>query len=124
GPEPVDEWSHVPARGPAVVRWRAEVEQQVLRACSQELRVAVIRPGFVYGEGAGVLAGLFAAVARTGKSGIPGDGENHWSVVHCGDLAHLYALVIEAQGTGLFHGVDSNPLPLKELLAGVGKTTS
>lgn len=102
GPVPAAE--DAPTDGaPPLVAWRVPRERQVVEAASPDLATAVIRPGMVYGGKNGMFATFFATAERNGAASFVGDGANHWSPVHLGDVARLYRLVVERPGRGIFH---------------------
>ncbi|MGW7483521.1 NAD-dependent epimerase/dehydratase family protein [Nonomuraea muscovyensis] len=99
-----------------IVAWRAEAERRVLDAGGQ-----VVRPGMVYGEGGGLVAGLLAAKAAERGAGVYiGEPGVRWPVVHVADLAALYLLVAlhAAPGT-VWHGM-SETVRLDEVAAALG----
>ncbi|SEF90825.1 Nucleoside-diphosphate-sugar epimerase [Nonomuraea solani] len=84
------------------VAWRAEVERRVLAAGGQ-----VLRPGMVYGDGGGLVPGLFARKAAESGTGVYiGEPGVRWPVVHRADLTGLYLAAI-GHGTpgAIWHGV-------------------
>lgn len=112
GGEAADE--SAPIDRPAeVVAWRPAVEHRVLEAGKDGVGTAVIRPGVVYGGHGGLTRKLFESAEEEGAAAYVGTGENHWSMVHRGDLARLYRMVVEAGGTGVFHGVDGHPVKVQ-----------
>ena len=94
-----------------LVAWRPAHEERVLGIPGEgsDLTGTVIRPGMVYGGGAGLVTPMFASVAEEGAARFVGDGENRWSMVHRNDLAILYLRVVEERASGIFHGVDGSP---------------
>jgi nucleoside-diphosphate-sugar epimerase len=92
-----------------LVAWRLPVEKDVLQAPS--IRGAVIRPGIVYGGGAGIPAMFVASARRDQKVAIPGDGKNRWPVVHVDDLGELYALVLEKGAPGAIYNGSTEEIP-------------
>jgi nucleoside-diphosphate-sugar epimerase len=88
------------------VSWRPDHEQLVLESTNDRLRGIVVRPGVVYGGGAGLVADLFKS-ASNGLVRVVGDGNNHWPLVYDRDLADLYArLVGREDAFGIFHAND------------------
>jgi nucleoside-diphosphate-sugar epimerase len=81
-----------------IVAWRADLERMVLGTAG--IRSIVIRPGIVYGHGGGLPAMVVASARRDGHVHMPGDGTNHWSVVHIDDLADLYVRAVERAPAG------------------------
>ncbi|TMS00621.1 NAD-dependent epimerase/dehydratase family protein [Nonomuraea basaltis] len=100
GGGPVDEDS-APDPHP-IVAWRAEAERRVLAAGGQ-----VIRPGMVYGNGAGIVPGLLARKAAERGTGLYiGEPGVRWPVVHVEDLAGLYLAVAGRAAPGtVWHGM-------------------
>lgn len=114
GSTPADETA--PTRRPAgPVAWRPRHEEIVLDAAGDGLTTAVVRPGLVYGGGGGLLAPLFRTAAAEGAAIYPGDGEQHWSLVHREDLGRLYLRIGEEAAGGVFHGVDDMPVEAREV---------
>lgn len=99
----------------AASAWRPPHVRRVLEAASEQLATAVIRPGMVYGEKRGLVNQFFAAAQKEGTASFPGDGQNHWALVHRDDLADLYRLVVEKRARGIFHGVDGAAPTLAEV---------
>ena len=87
-PEPAFE--DAPVNPIALASFRPEHERLVLDAAGPRLRTAVVRPGVVYGAGAGMVGDIFKAAAN-GLVRVVGDGNNHWPAVYDRDLADLYA---------------------------------
>ena len=91
---------------PAIAAWmrqRIATEQTVLAAANRNIRAIVLRPGLVYGRGAGPLAGLRDAVAAQRAAFTLGDGENAWSMLHIDDLADLYLLTLNKAPFGALY---------------------
>jgi len=103
-PEPAAE--DAPINPVAHVAWRPDHEQLVLDSNSDRLRTIVVRPGVVYGGGAGLVADLFKS-ASNGLVRVVGDGNNHWPLIYDRDLADLYArLVGREDAAGVYHAND------------------
>lgn len=95
---------------------RAEAERRVLEAGGGELACAVIRPGMVYGGGAGgSVSELFRGAVEEGAAAYVGGGGNRWSLVHRDDAAELYRMLVERRAGGIFHVVDGHPLTVREV---------
>lgn len=130
GPRPADETSVLDPT--PLVAWRPAVERLVLDAAAQGVRSIVIRPGDVYGRGAGMIADMVAQGRDKGVVRYVGDGENHWPVIHVDDLARLYVLALEKAPAGtILHATVGPSVKLKDIAeaasraAGVaGKTAS
>jgi nucleoside-diphosphate-sugar epimerase len=93
-------------RAGAAVAWRCDHERRVLDATTDRIATAVVRPGIVYGEKRGLVAPWFETAIREGRAAFVGTGDQRWPLVHRGDLAELYRLVVEQRARGIFHGVD------------------
>ena len=98
-----DETPFTPGPGRAA---RVAVNQRVLAAAGEGVRVAVVSPSLIYGPGRGahresVQVPRLVALAR--KSGVArhvGRGENLWSNVHIDDLVDLYLRVLQNAPAG------------------------
>ncbi len=92
------------------VSWRPLVEQKALQNGA-----IVIRPAHVYGYQKGLIGMIFDAAAK-GNLEISGNGENHWSLVHLEDLAHLYRLAVE-KGLKkiILNGSEKKSIKIKDL---------
>jgi nucleoside-diphosphate-sugar epimerase len=96
-----------PLRPTPLVAWRPEHEalvQQLSR--NGAIRVAIVRPGIVYGGARGIISDLLKD-ARNGLVRVVGDGRNHWPCVYDRDLADLYVRLVANPGaSGIFHAND------------------
>lgn len=81
-------------------RWRAAHEEVALDLVDHEVNVVIFRPGIVYGEWRGILGAMFAEARERGTVTWPGDGSQHWPLVHRDDVAEAYALAIERAEDG------------------------
>lgn len=99
--------------------WRLGVERDVVAAAHADLHTAVLRLGMVYGgRGGGTLVDLFEAAARAKVLPyLAAACRNRWSLIHLGDLASLYASVLEQGGRGVFHAVDDHPITAEAVVA-------
>ena len=102
-----------------LVEWRPSHEQMVLSASTDALRTAVVRPGLVYGGGAGIVGDLFR-MATNGLVRVIGDGNNRWPLVYDRDLADLYVR-IAANGTasGVFNANDEGDERVNDIVAAI-----
>lgn len=87
---------------------------------SNDVEGIVVHPAMVYGgEG-----GVFRRFARDAKSGfvrIVGDEAVRWPLVHCDDLAKLYALALEgAPGRSSYIGASVDGMPVGRLARAFG----
>jgi nucleoside-diphosphate-sugar epimerase len=83
-----------------IVRWRESHEELALDLARLEVATVVLRPTIVYGGSRGILGGLFAEARDQRTVTIPGDGSQHWGLVHLDDLADAYALALEHASGG------------------------
>jgi len=72
---------------------RPGVEQMLLNAPG--VRGMVIRPGNVYGKREGMLNDWLSDAYHNTEIIVPGDGANHWPMVHVDDLGQGYLLAAE-----------------------------
>ncbi len=72
---------------------RPAVEQMVLNA--PHVRGIVIRPGNVYGKREGMLNEWLMDAYNNSEIIVPGNGTNHWPMVHVDDLGQGYLLAVE-----------------------------
>jgi nucleoside-diphosphate-sugar epimerase len=98
-----------------IVAWRPSHERRVLGAAAHRLRTIVIRPGMVYGDDGGIVAGMVEQ-GRTGSVTVVGDGTNRWSCVRVDALAELYVLALErAERGSVYNAVRGAPVPYVEI---------
>lgn len=108
----------------ALVAWRPSHERKVQDAQKHKLRTIVIRPGLVYGGGAG-LAGMMREQAKSRQLAIVGNGDNHWATVHLGALAELYAFAIEeAPSDSIYNAVNDDSPTYGEIARAVNRTVT
>jgi nucleoside-diphosphate-sugar epimerase len=77
--------------------WMVPHLERVL--ASSEVQGLVVHPAMVYGGEGGVFR-RFAREASNGAARLVGSSAVHWPLVHCDDLASLYALVVEKAPAG------------------------
>jgi nucleoside-diphosphate-sugar epimerase len=104
-----------PLAAPAYVRWRPAHENRALDLADHEVHVAVLRPGMVYGGRRGTFGDWFDEAAERGTITYPGDGEQHWGMVHRDDVAEAYALALEAAEGGRYLLVDETRFTVRDL---------
>jgi len=80
---------------PALVAWKAPIEQRVLDA--QGIRGVVIVSSVAYGDGGGGIPGVLlgSPADKAGNLVMLGTGKQHWSTVHVADLANAFRRVLE-----------------------------
>jgi nucleoside-diphosphate-sugar epimerase len=116
-PEPTDE--DAPTNPIPLAAHRAEHEQLVLNAATEQLRTVVVRPGVVYGGGQGIVGDIFKD-AKNGLVRVVGDGNNHWPLVYDRDLADLYAkLAVNNEASGVFHASDDGDERVNDLVSAI-----
>jgi nucleoside-diphosphate-sugar epimerase len=116
-PEPVDE--QAPLNPIALAAWRPAQEELVLSAGSDRLRAIVVRPGTVYGGGAGAVGDLFKTAAN-GLVRVIGDGSNRWPLVYDRDLADLYVrLASRDDATGVYHANDEGDERVNDIVMAI-----
>jgi len=115
---------HTPLAPLTLVQWRAAHEEIALDLASHEVDVVVLRPGLVYGEHRGILGGWFAEAQDSHTVTYPGDGSQHWSLVHRDDLAEAYALALEHASSGERYLLsDESRHTVRELAEAVARAT-
>lgn len=103
----------------AMVQWRVAHEELVLAAASDALRTMVVRPGVVYGGGAGIMGDVFKQ-ASNGLVRVVGDGNNHWPLVYDRDLADLYARLAGRDDTsGVYHANDEGDERVNDIVSAI-----
>jgi len=108
----------------AVVQWRAAHEEIALDLAAHDVDVVILRPGMAYGEHRGMLCGWFAEAHDKHTVTYPGDGSQHWSLVHREDLAEGYALAFEHGAAGeRYLLADESRFTVKELAEAVAAVT-
>ena len=106
-----------------LVRWRPAHEQAALDLSDVEVATIVFRPGMVYGGRSGTLGGWFQEAKEKRTVSYPGDGAQHWGMVHRDDVADAYALALEhARGGERYLLVDESRLTVRELAEAVAAT--
>jgi nucleoside-diphosphate-sugar epimerase len=117
-PEAVDEAAQI--NPVALAEWRPAHEQIVLSAMSETVRTAVIRPGVVYGGGAGMVGDLFR-MASNGLVRVVGDGNNRWPLVYDRDLADLFVRIAgNDSASGVFNANDEGNERVNDIIAAIG----
>ena len=101
------------------VAWLPGQEQLVLEAARDSLWTVVVRPGLVYGGGAGVICDLFAS-ASNGLVRVVGDGNNRWPLVYDRDLADLFTrLAAREDASGIYHANDEGDERVNDIVAAI-----
>ena len=91
-----------PIENPHPLRaWRARHDLEVVGLSEKGIRGISVRPGLIYGNAGGWLAGLIFRAKDTGKSLHIGEGTNLVSSIHVNALSDLYLKIVtneNAQG--------------------------
>ncbi|MBO4270326.1 NAD-dependent epimerase/dehydratase family protein [Microbispora triticiradicis] len=83
----------------------------------------VVRPGVVYGRGAGIPALLAAPGGEDGRYVHAGGPAPTWATVHVDDLVDLIVLAIEKAAPGsLFHAVAEEAVSVADAAAAAGRS--
>jgi nucleoside-diphosphate-sugar epimerase len=85
---------------PSLMVRRVEMERAMIDMTNVGIRAIVLRPGIVYGRGAGIPAMLVQSARENGRDNIVGDGKNRWATIEAGDLGTLAALALESGRPG------------------------
>jgi nucleoside-diphosphate-sugar epimerase len=119
GRSPVPLNEEAPLNPIAHASWRSEHEERVLNAASDRLRTVVVRPGYVYGGGDGIIGDLFKAAAN-GLVRVVGDGTNHWPLIYERDLADLYVRLAAREDTrGVYHANDEGDERVNDIVSAI-----
>ena len=115
--EAVDETA--PVNPLPLVEWRPSHEELVLSAATESLRTAVVRPGVVYGGGAGIVGDLFK-MATNGLVRVIGDGNNRWPLIYDRDLADLFVrIAANDTASGVFNANDEGDERVNDIVAAI-----
>ena len=87
----------------ALIAYRPGLERIVLDGAQRNVRAIVIRPGVVYGKGAGIPAMWVQSAKEEGAARFVGEGRNRWAMIHRDDLAQLYVLTLERAAPGAIY---------------------
>jgi nucleoside-diphosphate-sugar epimerase len=121
-------WVHGPSDGRVLdetapldplelVQWRAAHEEIALELAAHDVSVIVLRPGIVYGGLRGILGAWFSEAQHKRTITYPGDGSQHWAMVHREDVAEVYALALEDGEGGQRYLVSDESRPTVKQLA-------
>jgi len=116
---PVPATEETPINPIGVASFRPPLEQLVLAAGADHLRTVVVRPGVVYGRGAGIIGDLFRS-AGNGLVRVIGDGNNRWPLVYDRDLADLYVrLAAREDAAGIYHANDEGDERVNDIVEAI-----
>jgi nucleoside-diphosphate-sugar epimerase len=107
-----------------LVKWRGVHEDVALDLADDEVEVVVFRPPIVYGETRGIIGGLFAEARDRHTVTVPGDGAQHWGLVHRDDVAEAYRLGLEyANGGERYNIGDESHHTVREIAEAIARAT-
>jgi nucleoside-diphosphate-sugar epimerase len=107
-----------------LVKWRAAHEEVALDLVDQEVSVVVFRPAIVYGESRGIIGAMFDMAREKHEVVWPGNGEQHWGLVHRDDIAEAYRLGLDyARGGERYVLVDDSQLTARQVAEDVAAVT-
>lgn len=113
-----------PHRALELVAWRAAHEEIAMDLSAHEVETVVLQPGVVYGEHRGILGAWFAEAREKKTVTYPGDGSQHWPMVHRDDVAEAYALALEhGRGGERYLLCDESHHTVKEIAEAVAGAT-
>ena len=102
---------------PSYMVERAETEKLLL--AQPNVRAVVIRPGMVYGAGAGWISEMIRSGMEQGSIPVI-DGAARWSVVRTSDVAQLFRHVIECpEASGVYHAAEADALTVSAIAEGI-----
>jgi nucleoside-diphosphate-sugar epimerase len=105
-----------PCSPPRLVERRLKLEQETLAMANLGIRPFVVRPGIVYGRGAGLPAMFVQSARERGAATIFGDGKNRWATIALADLGELVALTIERGHPGrAYNAVSDDRHTMKQI---------
>ncbi|KAJ5071657.1 protein yeez [Anaeramoeba ignava] len=101
-----DTTSHDPV---GLFLWRREHEKIALEQANDNFKVAILRPGWVYGKKGGFVSFYWNVCEKEKTVYYLGDGNGLFCTIHVDDIADLFVTIIEKKATGIFHGIDGKP---------------
>lgn len=105
-------------------RWRIAHHDVAFDLAEHDVKVTVMQPAIVYGESRGLLAPMFAEARETGVVSLPGDGSQHWPMIHRDDVAEAFALALERGPAGQrLLLADGSEFTAKEIAAAIARAT-
>jgi nucleoside-diphosphate-sugar epimerase len=107
-----------------MVKWRQAHHDVALDLAEQEVSVTILQPVIVYGEARGILGGWFAEARAKKSLSYPGDGTQHWGMIHRDDLAEGYALALEHGAHGeRYILADGSDFTVKEIAEAIARAS-
>jgi nucleoside-diphosphate-sugar epimerase len=91
-------------------------------ALAQDTRVTIVRLPQVHDTvKQGLVTYLVRLAREKGVVAYVGDGKNRWPAAHVSDVARLYRLALEKGDAAIYHAVDEEGVPVKEICEVLGK---
>ena len=107
-----------------LVKWRVSHHDVAFDLAEHEVKVSILQPTVVYGETRGILGGWFAMARAKQSLSYPGDGAQHWGMIHRDDLAEGYALALEHGAHGeRYILTDGSELSVREIAESIARAT-
>jgi nucleoside-diphosphate-sugar epimerase len=101
---------------PALVARRTEFERMTLNMTKIGIRGIVVRPGIVYGGGAGTPAMFVQSARERNVATILGDGSNRWATIEVHDLGELFTRVLEVgRPQRVYNAVNDDAFTVKQI---------
>ncbi|MGC2618480.1 MAG: NAD-dependent epimerase/dehydratase family protein, partial [Acidobacteriaceae bacterium] len=69
----------------------------------------------------GLVSYLVRAAREKGAVAYVGEGKNRWPAAHVSDVARLYRLALEKGDAAIYHAVDEEGVPMKDICEALGK---
>jgi nucleoside-diphosphate-sugar epimerase len=106
------------------VQWRVAHEDAAFDLGELGVAVSVMTVAIVFGGTGGILGPWWAEARERGTVTYPGDGAQHWPLVHRDDVAAAYALAAEhARGGERYLITDDSQFTVRELADAVARAT-
>ena len=91
-------------------------------ALAQDTRVIIVRLPQVHDTvKQGLVSYLVRAAWEKGAVAYVGEGKNRWPAAHVSDVARLYRLALEKGDAAIYHAVDEEGVPMKDMCEVLGK---
>ncbi len=121
-----------PLAPPSFVARRLDLERAALEMTKIGVRALVVRPGIVYGRGAGLAAMFVQSARERGAATIFGEGTNRWATIEVSDLGDFVARAVDLGRPGrAYNAVNDDRFCVAEIAAAAsrgagagGKTSS
>ena len=105
-----------PLNPPPFVSRRIDLERMSLDMSRIGVRALNVRPGIVYGRGAGRCTMFVQSARERGAAILVGEGHNHWATIAIDDLSELVALALERGRPGrAYNAVNDDTFTMREI---------